>query len=134
MGQTSGAKLEMKKLLLTLALTLLPVYVQAQTATHSVTVSWKDATNPAGTEYNIYRLLGSCPVTAPTNTIGFTKLNPNPISGFSYIDTAVVSKTTYCYLATSVNSDGTGESGVSNDAQTVIPSLFPPTMLQVTTQ
>jgi cellulose 1,4-beta-cellobiosidase len=43
-----------------------------------------------------------------------TKLNPSPLSGTSYNDTAVSNGTTYYYQVTALNANG--ESGFSNEA------------------
>jgi len=89
----------MKRLILLLACFALAVCAQP---THSVTLTWTDPYNPTGTTYNIYRQTGTCPTTPPTSTTGFTLLNTAPISGLTFIDTAVTVTTTYCYIATAV--------------------------------
>jgi hypothetical protein len=93
----------------------------AQTPTHQVTVSWTDTVNPTGTDYNVYRLTGTCPSGTPT---GFTLLNATPLSVMTYADTAVTGGTTYCYYVTAVNSSGS--SAPSSTVQAAVPSLFQP--------
>jgi hypothetical protein len=96
---------------------------------HSATLTWTDTLNPAGTNYNVYRIAGSCPATEPATTSGFTLLNATPLTAKTYADTTVVASATYCYVITAVNS--TTQSAPSGDAQAVIPGLFPAQMLSV---
>lgn len=97
---------------------------------HSVTLNWADTLNPSGTTYNIYRLTGTCPVTPPTTTAGFAKINAASITVKTYTDTTVAGGATYCYLGTSANT--TSESGPSNTAGAQVPGTFPQSMLQIT--
>jgi hypothetical protein len=115
----------MKKLIL-LALTA----VCCVAATHSITIAWTDIVNPAGTTYNVYRLVGTCPTTAPVTTppAGFTLLLA-AVATTQNTDSSVLPGTTYCYLVTAVVSGS--ESAPSNDASASEPGAFPPTMLQV---
>lgn len=117
----------MRKLLLFLF--FVPVALFGQ-ATHSATLTWTDTVNPSGTLYDVYRLTGTCPTTAPTTTSGFTLLNSSPLSAKTYQDTTVAASTTYCYVVTALASGGT-QSAPSPDAQAVIPSAFPPSVLSV---
>jgi hypothetical protein len=121
----------MKKLLL---LPLLSVVIFAQTPTHSVTITWADTANPAGTNYNAYRLVGACPSTPPTSVpSGFTKINSSPIVPKTYVDATVTGGTTYCYFVTATKSTAVpNESVPSNDVAPTVPTLFPPTLIQIT--
>jgi hypothetical protein len=104
----------------------------AQTA-HSVTLAWTAssdaAANPSLT-YNVYRLNGACPATAPTaiSGSGFTKLNTSGLTTTTYKDTTVAPGV-YCYFASAFLN--TAESVPSNDAQgTILPAA--PTSLGIT--
>lgn len=100
----------------------------AQTA-HTVTLTWTDPNNPAGTQYNIYRQTAGCPATAPTTTAGFTKLNVAPVTGLTFADSPVLVGTVYCYVVTATN--GAVESGPSPDVGAT-PLPFSPVTLQIT--
>lgn len=115
----------MKKLLLLIAFA-----ASAFAAGHSITIGWTDSINAAGTTYNVYRLVGVCPATAPNSAppAGFNLLI-SAVAAKTLTDSAVLPATTYCYLVTAVVA-GT-ESAPSNDAQALEPTSFPPTMLQV---
>lgn len=115
----------MKKLLLAGVLVLAG---KAQTA-HQVTLLWGDPNNPAGTEYNVYRQASACPTAPPTTLVGFTKINPAPVSGLTFTDTPVAVGTAYCYVVTALV--GSDESGPSPDAGAT-PLPFSPASLQVT--
>jgi hypothetical protein len=99
-------------------------------AAHSITIAWTDTLNPSGVTYNVYRLVGTCPTTAPTTTppTGFTLLQ-SANTGTTFMDSAVLTGTTYCYIVTAVVAGS--ESAPSNDAQGTEPTSFPPTMLTV---
>lgn len=92
---------------------------------HSVTLSWTDSQNPAGTTYNVWRASGACPATAPTSTppTGFTQLNTAPVTATTYLDTAVTAGDTYCYVVTAVGPNG--QSAPSNTAGVGVPAAFP---------
>ena len=62
--------------------------------------------------YNVYR----------TTQAGgpYTKLNSSPIGPTSYTDTTAQAGQTYFYVVTGVDANGV-ESGVSNQAQAVVP-------------
>ena len=98
---------------------------------HSVTLTWTDTANPAGTQYNVYRLVGSCPGLHPPIT-DFVKLTGTPVAAFTYQDLNVLPATTYCYVATSVS--GSTESLPSNDVGATVPVTPPvvgkPTIVQ----
>lgn len=69
------------------------------------------------TGFNFYRATGSCPAGS------YTRLGTSPMSlSCSYTDTSVSPGTTYCYVATELNSLNQ-ESGYSNTAQAVVPGL-----------
>jgi hypothetical protein len=103
-----------------LVLILAALMAAAQSA-HSVTLTWQDAVNPAGTQYNVYRSPGPC--TAPT----FVKL-ASALAVKSYTDLAVTSAGTYCYAVTA--SSAGAESAKSVSAGAVIPAdLAIPTSL-----
>lgn len=107
-----------------IALLLLARVAFGQTPpTHSATLTWQDALNPAGTTYNPYRATGLC-----SGTPVFSKL-ASGITVKTYVD-ATVTPGNYCY---EVTADFMGmESAPSNMAPAAIPS-FPPTGLTVTT-
>lgn len=92
---------------------------------HSVTLNWTDPTNPAGTNYNVYKLTGVCPGLNPPLS-DFAKVNATPIPAFTYLDLAVTAGTTYCYVLTAITAAGTNESGPSKDAGATIPVVSPP--------
>jgi hypothetical protein len=126
----------MKKLFLMFVFTCACAFAQS----HSVTLNGTDTGNPVGTTYDMYRLTGNCPATAPTTTAGFTLLNSTAIPGtgsvgsitFTYVDNTVAGGLTYCYIATAVPSGGGTQSSPSPDAQSAVPSVVAPSMLQVT--
>lgn len=104
----------------------------AQTQTHSVTLIWTDTANPTtGTSYNVYRLAGACPATAPTVSAlgGFALLNSAPLTTKTYMDTSVTGGTTYCYGVTAVS--GTSQSAFSPTLPAAVPTLFAP-LLSIT--
>jgi len=97
--------------------------LMAQTQ-HSVTVSWTDVLNPAGTTYSVYRATGLC-----SGTPTFSKI-ASALTVKTYLDSTVIPGN-YCYAATaSVNGM---ESAQSNTAGVAVPS-FPPTALTVVVQ
>lgn len=110
------------KILLTLALLALPIFGQA--AQHSVTLTWTDTSNPAGTTYSVYRATGVCSG-APT----FSKLLTG-VTAKTYTD-ATVTPGNYCYQVTAVFAGI--ESAPSPTALAPVPS-WPPTQLAVTVQ
>jgi hypothetical protein len=77
---------------------LLSVSAFAQAATHSVTLTWLDASNPTGTTYNVYRSTGLC-----SGTPVFSKL-ASGVTLLTYKDTSV-GVGNFCYEVTAtVNS------------------------------
>lgn len=85
--------------------------VTVKTTTHSVSLSWQDAT-PSLAGFNIYR------ASQPSGP--FTRLNSSVDTATVYTDTSVQSGQSYYYTTTAVDSSGT-ESGYSNVAQASIP-------------
>jgi hypothetical protein len=75
--------------------------------THSVNLSWNGSTSSSVSGYNIYRAVyaGSCGSLFKINSV----LN----TGTLYTDSTVADGTSYCYAATTVNSNNE-ESGYSN--------------------
>ena len=74
---------------------------------HQTTISWTNPTDPVGdtiTGSNAYRCPGTC--TASSGT--FAVLNSTPISGTSYVDSAVTANTTYTYCVTNLVTLPTG--------------------------
>jgi hypothetical protein len=96
---------------------------------HSVVLTWvapADATS--ATTYNVYRLSGACPATAPTTTSGFTKIATGTTAAVTYTD-STVAPGSYCYIVTDVEAGV--ESKPSNDVVAAILPL-PPGSLVVT--
>lgn len=88
---------------------------------HSVTLSWTDTANPAGTAYNVYRASGLC-----TGTPTFNKI-ASAVAVKTYED-AAVQPGNYCYQVTATANSV--ESGPSNTALAAVAS-YPPTLLMV---
>ncbi len=82
-----------------------------QLSSHSVDLSWNASTSVVA-GYNLYR------GTQPGGP--FSKLNSSLLPGTSFTDAAVLSGTTYYYLATAVDANNL-ESAYSNQASAVIP-------------
>jgi hypothetical protein len=115
---------------------------------HSVTINWADANNPVNTKYNIYRLTGSCPGSAPTPPgvlNGFIQLNvmpiPNsnnsttqslPVPGMNYIDQAVQGGQTYCYIVVPFSNSGYGPPSVMVSA--TVPGMAAVSAISATAQ
>ena len=76
-----------------LAILLLSLVASAQTATHSVALTWQDGQNPTGTTYNVYRGTGTC-ASNPTFSSIITVL-----PAMTYTDSAVTLGS-YCYYVT----------------------------------
>jgi hypothetical protein len=132
---TTSKPLSMGLTLISLCLLLLlttPSSASAQTV-HSVTLaataSSDAAANPTLT-YNVYRLNGACPATAPISVSGsgFTKKNTTPLATPSYTDSGIAPGA-YCYFMTAFLN--TVESIPSNTAQALVPVAVP-TSLGVT--
>jgi Fibronectin type III domain len=77
---------------------------------HSVNLSWKASTSPV-VGYNVYR----------RGTSGQIKLNSEPVTGTTYVDSTVQSGQTYFYAIKAVNAKGT-ESTTSNEVRADVPS------------
>lgn len=76
-------------------------------APSSVTLNWSASPSPNVVGYNLYR---------STSSGGpYSKINPSPISGTSYVDSNVSTAPAYYYVATAVDSSGL-ESTFSNQA------------------
>ena len=89
---------------------------------HSVTLTWQDPSNPAGTTYSVYRATGLC-----SGNPAFSKI-ANAIPAKTYEDTTV-QPGNYCYQVTATLNSV--ESGPSNTALAPVPS-WAPTQLSVT--
>jgi hypothetical protein len=98
--------------------------LSAQTVTHSVTLTWQDASNPAGTTYSIYRAQGLC-----SGSPVFSKL-ATAITEKTYKDTTVAPGN-YCFHVTATFNSM--ESAPSNTAVAPVPS-FSPSNLTITVQ
>lgn len=99
--------------------------LSAQTPqTHSVTLTWADTANPAGTTYSVYRSPGLC-----SGSPVFAKLAA-AVTEKTYKDTTVQAGN-YCYAVTATHNGM--ESAQSNTALAPVPS-FAPSALSVTVQ
>ena len=78
---------------------------------HAVTLKW-DASATAGVMYNVYRGTASG---GP-----YSKINSSPAACLGFTDGTLASATTYYYVATAVDANGT-ESVYSNEATAVVP-------------
>jgi hypothetical protein len=76
---------------------------------HSVNLSWKASTSPV-VGYNVYR----------RGTSGMVKLNSEPVTATTYVDSTVQPGQTYFYATRAVNAKGT-ESTPSNEVRADIP-------------
>ena len=108
----------MKNLLTVLIFCAVAAFGQA---THSVTLTWTDTANPAGTTYSAYRATGLC-----SGSPVFSKI-ASAITVKTYED-STVTPGNYCYQATATY--GGMESAPSNTALAPVPS-FAPTGLSV---
>ncbi len=108
----------------TIFLLLLTSALVIAQATHSVTLTWVDTLNPAGTTYNVKRAPGLCTGT-PTFAVIATGIVPK-----TYQDTTVTAGN-YCYVVSATFSGI--ESPNSNSALAPVPS-FAPTNLTLTVQ
>jgi len=111
----------MTKLLLFL---LLALPLLAQSATHTVTLTWTDTSNPAATTYSVYRATGLC-----SGTPTFSKLATG-VAVKTYVD-STISPGNYCYQVTATFAGI--ESAPSPTALAPVPS-WPPQQLQVAVQ
>lgn len=90
------------------------------TQTHGIQLLWGGPSpgGPAVLTYSVYR---------STTTAGpYTKIGSVPVGTGTCLDSTGVVGTTYFYVVTSANADG--ESGFSNEASAVAPTLTPPVM------
>lgn len=110
----------MKKLILFLCIS---VVLFAQSG-HTVTLTWEDTQNPAGTTYSVYRADAPC-----SGTPTYIKL-AEALTVFTYDDTGVQSGN-YCYMTTATFNNL--ESTQSNTVHVIVPN-FPPVNLAVTVQ
>lgn len=97
-------------------LALVESSVTARAATlsgHSVWLTWQDAVNPVGTQYNVYRAVGQCDGNAMFALIGAA------LSVMGYSDSAVLNGFRYCYGMTAVS--GGLESILSATVEALIP-------------
>ena len=103
------------KILLLCALACLSLFA----ATHSATLTWVDASNPAGTTYTVYRATGLC-----SGSPAFSKLATG-IADKTYVD-STVTPGNYCYYVTATAN--AIESAPSNSALAPVPSFAPQTL------
>jgi|SRR5882757_1635840 len=125
------------RILLGLLCLALATQSKAQSATHSVVLSWAaPVTTLTLTGYNVYRIAGACP--ASVSLSAFTKLGTTAAATIAYTDTTVTAGSTYCYTVTSITAGG--ESGIPGILQATIPIFTassvapPPSNFAVTAQ
>jgi fibronectin type 3 domain-containing protein len=78
---------------------------------HSAALNWSASTSTVS-GYNVYR--------STVSGSSYGKVNSSLVSGLTYTDTSVVSGTTYYYVTTAVDSNGS-ESTYSNEVSAPIP-------------
>lgn len=76
----------------------------APTKPHSVELKWKASTSPDVIGYNVYRTTSSSGKGRSKHPIQWQKITSKPVSGTTYADKAVLSRTTYYYAVTAVDS------------------------------
>lgn len=103
---------------------LFALALQGQVTTRTVTLSWADTVNPAGTTYSVYRAPGLC-----SGTPTFAKIATG-LTVKTYQDTPIAPGT-YCYAATATLS-GIESAQSTSVGATVTP--FPPGGLSVVVQ
>jgi hypothetical protein len=81
--------------------------------THSVDLTWTASTTPTVSGYHVYR--------SSMSGGAYARITSAPVTSTLYTDPAVNGGTTYYYVVTAVDSDGT-ESAYSNEAFAVIPN------------
>ena len=96
----------------------------AQAATHKVTLTWADPSNPTGTTYTVYRASGLC-----SGTPVFSKVATG-VAVLTFVD-STVTPGNYCYQVTATSASV--ESAPSNTVNPLVPS-FPPQGLAATVQ
>lgn len=111
----------MKKIIGIAALAVTSLFAQT---THTVSLTWQDNSNPAGTTYNVYRATGLC-----SGTPTFSKIITG-VTAKAYQDSTVIPGN-YCYEVTATFNGV--ESSPSNTANPAVPT-FPPTQVQATVQ
>lgn len=109
----------MRKFALFLAALLAFAGLASAQAMSTVTLTWQDNLNPAGTKYNIYRATGKC----GAEGLAFTKQNADPVSGLTYSQQPS-DPGHYCYRVTSYLPN-LPESSPSNTAEAGIPPRAP---------
>lgn len=140
--------------LLVFILISISIFGQGQpsiTPGHSVVINWSDAQNPLNTKYYVYRLVGSCPGSAPSppgvlngfillnaaspitnSTASPTALSSPPLSGMNYIDVNVQGGLTYCYFVVAFSNTGYAPASVMVSA--TIPGMFAVSGISATVQ
>lgn len=78
----------------------------APAAPHSVTLTWTASTSPDVIAYNVYRTTSSSGTGRSKHPTDWQKITSRPVSGTTYKDENVLSKTTYYYAVTAVDSKG----------------------------
>jgi hypothetical protein len=109
------------KLKIIALLVLTALAAAAQAPAHSVTLTWVDGRNPAGTTYSVHRSAGMC-----SGTPVFSKIAA-ALAVKTYEDTSVTPGN-YCYTVTATFMGM--ESANSPTAAAAVPS-FPPSELTV---
>jgi hypothetical protein len=87
-------------------------FTAAPQSTHSVSLNWNASATTTVTGYNVYR--------STVNGSLYARVNAVLVGGLAYTDSAVQSGTTYYYVATAVDSNGS-ESVFSNQVSAAIP-------------
>lgn len=94
---------------------------------HHVVLTWLAPSPVLGSGvvagYNIYRTVST--------SFSYAKLNPALIPSLTFMDTAVVSGTTYVYCATTVDSNGSESACTATVSATIPSNPNPPTGLVV---
>lgn len=112
-------------MILQLLLALFGMAAQVPADAHSVTLTWTDTRNPAGTTYNVWRTPGLC----SGGNLTFAKV-ATAVATKSYVDSPIAPGN-YCYQVTAVS--GGMESAPSPTAAAPVPS-FAPTNVSAVTQ
>lgn len=73
---------------------------------HSVALSWTASTSPDVVGYNVYRTTASSGRGRSKHPVNWQKITSNPRPETTYTDKTVLSKTTYYYAVTAVDSKG----------------------------
>lgn len=111
-----------------LAVFALAFMVVPARAQHTVSLSWgasSDAVANPNLAYNVYRLVGPCPI---GSTPSFTKITAAPVSGLTFTDSNAALGQVCYYVTSTLNG---AESAPSNTASgVVLPGA--PTLLKIT--